>query len=79
MSRRIDIGSPTLNDAFDELRADYDLSKQTRFRRSRSGVSAVGKHADYHYRSESQFFRAMELSRDIDRNDIVVGQAVDRL
>jgi len=78
-SRRIDIGSPTLNEAFDELRADYDLSKQTRFRRSRAGVSAVGKHADYHYRSESQFFRAMELSRDIDRNDIVVGQAVDRL
>lgn len=79
MSRRIDIGSPTLNEAFEELRADYDISKQTRFRRSRAGVSAVGKHADYHFGSESRFFRAMELSRDIDRNDIVVGQAVERL
>ena len=76
---RIDLGSPTLNEAFEELRADYDLSKSTRFRRSRAGVNSVGKHADYHYRSEAQFFRAMELSRDIDRNDIVVGQAVERL
>jgi len=75
----MEIGSPTLNDAFEELRADYDLSKSTSYRRSRAGVSSVGKHADYHYRSEAQFFRAMELSRDIDRNDIVVGQAVERL
>ncbi len=79
MSRRLDVGSPSLNDAFEELRADYDISKQTRFRRSRAGVSAVGKHADYHFRNEAQFYRAMELSRDIDRNDVVVGQAVDRL
>jgi len=75
----MELGSPTLNDAFEELRADYDLSKQTRMRRSRAGVTSIGKHADYHYRSEAQFFRAMELSRDIDRNDIVVGQGVERL
>lgn len=75
----MDLGSPTLNDAFEELRADYDISKHSRLRRSRAGVNSIGKHADYHYRSESQFFRAMELSRDIDRNDIVIGQGVDRL
>lgn len=79
MSRRIDLGSPTLNEAFEELRNDYDVSKSTRFRRQRAGVGAVGRHADYHFRNDSDFYRAMELSRDIDRNDIVVGQAVDRL
>lgn len=79
MTRRLDVGSPTLNDAFEQLRADYDISKSTRFRRSRAGVSATGRSADYHFKSETQFLRAMELSRDIDRNDIVIGQAVDRL
>jgi lambda family phage portal protein len=81
MSRRlhrIELGSPTLNEAFEELRADYDVCKSTRFRRTRAGVSGTGRSADYHFRSETQWLRAMELAYDIDRNDIVVGQAVDR-
>lgn len=77
--RRVNLGDATLNEAFDELRADYSASKRTRFNRTRSGVSSTGRSADYHFRSESDFFYAMELSRDIDRNDIIVGQAVDRL
>jgi lambda family phage portal protein len=77
--QRVDLGSPTLNQAFDELRNDYSISKRTRFNRTRSGVGSTGTSGDYQFRSESDFIYAMELSRDIDRNDIVVGQAVDRL
>jgi lambda family phage portal protein len=77
--RRVDLGSQSLNERFEAIRADYDVCKTTRFRRSRAGVSGIGRSADYHFRSETQFLRAMELSRDIDRNDIVVGQAIDRL
>lgn len=38
----------------------------------------MGSHADYHYRSEADYLRLMELARDMDRNDVVIGQAVDR-
>ena len=79
MARPVELGSPTLNEAFDSLRADYNMSKKTRFNRTRSGVSSTGRSGDFHFRTDSEFIYAMELSRDIDRNDIVVGQAVDRL
>lgn len=80
MTRRanIDLGSPTLNEAFEAIRADYNASKKGRFQRTRSGVGATGQHADYHFRSESQFYYAMELARDIMRNDVIVGQGVRR-
>jgi len=65
--------------AFDAIRADYDMAKESRFRRRLSGYSPMGSGADYHYRSESDFLKMMELARSIDRNDIVVGQGVTRL
>jgi len=66
-------------DAFDGARSDYNASKRNRFRSQVTGVSAVGSGADYHYRNESDYLRMMELARSYDRNDIVVGQGVDRL
>lgn len=65
--------------AFEAIRADYDMAKESRFRRRLTGYSPMGSGADYHYRSESDFFKMMELARSIDRNDIVVGQGVTRL
>lgn len=65
--------------AFEAIRADYDMAKDSRFRRRLTGFSATGSGADYHYRSESDFLKMMELARSIDRNDIVVGQGVTRL
>lgn len=80
MSRRQDhdVLSPTLQEAFSELRADYDLAKETRFRRKRAGVTGSGRNADYHLRSEYDLARTWELSRDFERNDWVIGQAVRR-
>lgn len=64
---------------FEGLRSDYSAAKQGRFRRRRSGLALAGSGADYHIRSEADFLRILEYARDIDRNDIVVGQAINRL
>lgn len=68
----------TLADAFAGLRADYSAAKSSRFRRKRSGVASAGAGADYHYRGESDYLRMVEYARDMDRNDLIVGQTVDR-
>ena len=59
--------------AFDELRSDYNVSKDTRFRRTRAGIRALGSSADYHYRNERQFLKGIETARDMDRNDMLLG------
>ncbi len=61
-----------------EMRHDYSGGKPSRFRRTRAGVGVVPRHADFHYRMEIEWFRAMEFFRDFDRNDPIVGQGVTR-
>lgn len=61
------------------MRSDYNAARDTRFRRRRRGVAATGSGADYHYRTEADYLRVMELARDMDRNDCIAGQAVNRL
>lgn len=63
---------------FESLRTDYSAAKRSRFRRVRTGVPASGSNADFHYRSESEFLRVIEYARDMDRNDAIVGQTIDR-
>lgn len=63
---------------FHEKRADYSAAKHSRFKRRRKGLPASGSHADYHYRSESEFWRMMETARDMARNDYIVGQGIRR-
>jgi capsid protein len=65
--------------AFDAFRADYDMAKESRFRRRLTGFSPMGSGADYHYRSEADFLKMMELARAMDRNDVIIGQGVTRL
>ncbi len=62
-----------------EMRHDYQGGKVSRFRRQRAGVGVIPRHADYHYRLEIEWFRAMEFFRDFDRNDPIVGPAITRL
>lgn len=61
-----------------EIRNDYQAAKSTRFRRIRNGLPSLGGSADYHYRSETDFLKIMEYARDMDRNDVIVSQTVDR-
>lgn len=78
-TRPVDLGSKTLSTAYEELRNDYNAAKSSRYRRTRLGVGPVGRTADYHYRTEADYLRLMELSRDFVRNDAIVGQGIRRL
>lgn len=60
------------------MRSDYNAAKSSRYRRARTGVTSLGSSADYHYSSESDYLKIMEYARDMDRNDPIVGQIVDR-
>ncbi|QGJ70618.1 Phage portal protein, lambda family [Planctomycetales bacterium 10988] len=68
----------TICGAFESIRGDYQAARSSRLRRQRSGVPATGASADYHYRSEVDFLKILEYCRDFDRNDAVIGQAVNR-
>lgn len=75
MSKKEPIG---IAQTFEKIRADYDMSRQSRFIRRRTGVNPMGSGADYHYRSESKYYSDMEQARDMDRNDPLVGILADR-
>lgn len=77
-SRPIEIDRWSMAEVYDHLRADYNMAKSSRFRRTRPGVSSTGQHADYHYRSESDYYKTLELARDMDRNDVIVGTTIQR-
>lgn len=68
-----------VNENFREMKADYRSGRSTRFNSRRRGIPAMGANADYHVRSEPQFLRLMEMARDFDRDDPVVGQGISRL
>jgi len=76
--RRRNSDQPTMAEWYSGLRADYDAAKTGRFTRRRSGVSASGSGADFHYRSEAQYLKLMEYARDLDRNDLAIGQTITR-
>jgi lambda family phage portal protein len=64
---------------YGQLRNDYSAARASRYRRRRTGLALAGGGADYHYKSEGDFLRLIEYARDFDRNDMVVGQVVDRV
>lgn len=68
----------TLADSWDSLRADYNMSRESRFVRRRVGLAPDGGSGDWHYRTEALYYRDIEKARDMDRNDAVVGQTIDR-
>ena len=67
-----------IGQVFRELKNDYSAARASRFRRVRSGVPVNGSGADYHYRNDSDYLKIMEYARDMDRNDVIIGQTVDR-
>ena len=68
----------TIATEFDSIRADYDMSRESRFIRRRTGLAPRGGGADFHYRTEEFYYRDIEKARDMDRNDAIVGQTIDR-
>lgn len=75
MSRR----PPTIASTFQDMKADYNAARHSRFRRHRPGTNAQGTSADFHIRSDTQLMRMMELARDFERNDVIFGAGIDRL
>jgi capsid protein len=65
--------------AYNDYRADFDIGGSGRFFPTPRGVQTSGSGADYHYRDESRFFRGIERARNFDRNNMVVGQGINRL
>lgn len=64
--------------AFEKLRADYDMSRKSRHVRHRTGTNPTGSGADYHYRTEADYYRDMEQARAMDLNDSLIGVLADR-
>lgn len=69
---------PDISGPMDQARSDYNAARESRYRRRRTGINPQGSGADYHYKSESDWLKILEQSRDFDRNDMVIGQTVDR-
>ena len=67
-----------LADSWDSLVNGYRMSRESRFVRRRVDLPANGNSADWHYRTENDYYRDIEKARDMDRNDAIVGQTVDR-
>jgi len=61
------------------MRADYGMTKPSRFRRDRTGFDPMGSGADYHIRSQSQYLRMVELAREVEREDPYARQGIRRL
>ena len=78
MPRPSRIEIPQIFASLDGIRADYDATRTSRFRRRRSGVDSVGHGADYHLRDPWAHMKMIELARDMDRNDAMLGQTITR-
>lgn len=59
--------------------ADYDMSKDSRFQRKRTGLPANGGSGDYHNKISYRYYADIEKARDMDRNDSIAGQLLDRV
>ena len=70
--------SPNLSSMFQSVRADYEMSRDSRFVRKRLGLPGMGGSADYHLRNERDYYDSVEKARDMDRNDSIIGQTIDR-
>lgn len=72
-------GDVSISASMVEQRADYDAAKQSQFVRRRTGISSSGSGADFHYRNESDWLKCLEFSRDLDRNHMLIGSAVNKV
>lgn len=63
---------------FESARADYDMSRASRFVRRRTGTAPLGAGEDWNYRTEIKYYQDIEQARDMDRNDGLVGCLADR-
>jgi len=68
-------GSASATKALASLKAEYAAGMPSRFRRTRTSLGGL---ADAHMLNGQQFWAIREYARDMDRNDALFGQLVDR-
>jgi len=61
-----------------EIHSSYFAGQTTRYLPRPPGIEAMGSGADYHYQSEQAYFLMVERARFDDRDNMVVGQGVNR-
>lgn len=66
-------------DQFHGLKADFRAGEDSRFQSRLKGVDPSGSGADYHLRNERKHLHMMERARMYRREDVVVGQGVERV
>jgi lambda family phage portal protein len=54
------------------------MSRESRFVRRRTGLAPQGGGGDFHYRTESDYYKDIEKARDMERNDCIIGQTTQR-
>ena len=69
----------TVDEAFARLQNSYNAARPNRYRPLPTGISSSGSSADYHYRSQGELLRIIEVSRALQRDNFIVGQGVRRL
>jgi len=62
-----------------QARNDYQAAKPSDHVQSLTGVVAGGSGADHHYRIHTDFWRMIEEARRADRNNMIIGQGLNRL
>lgn len=60
------------------IHSSYFAGQTTRFLPRPPGIAAMGSGADYHYQSESAYFLMVERARFDDRDNMMIGQGVNR-
>lgn len=63
---------------FGNLRADYSAAKDSRFKRKRYGLLPYGSGNDWSLRVPTDYYSILEQVRDMIRNDVLIGQMVER-
>lgn len=77
-SQKIPGQAGSIVEDFADLRGDYSAAKPSRFKRQRPGLLPYGSQADWHLRVPTDYYSVIEQARDMDRNDVLIGQMVTR-
>lgn len=68
-----------IDETFASSKADYYAAQSTHYLPTPRGVNPLGTSADYHYRYEFDYMLMLERARYFDRDNMIVGQGVNRL